>query len=203
MSDEPFIAEIKMFGGNFSPRGWAFCDGQLLAISQNEALFSLIGTTYGGDGRTDFALPDLRGRVPMHAGDGPGLKNRSLGRKGGRETVTLSSKQMPTHSHTIESSGNGSSNTADLKVFNGLGDTSDPTKAKSITSKIPGGFDGISILSTKDEGDTIASAITNTSTGNLPKKTENTGGKLPIRNMQPYTAINFIIALSGMFPARN
>ena len=95
----PFIAEIIMFGGNFAPRSWAFCDGQLLPISQNTALFSLLGTIYGGDGRTTFALPDLRGRVPMHQGNGPGLTPRNLGSKGGEENVALNQQQMPSHTH--------------------------------------------------------------------------------------------------------
>src|SRR5262245_26202423 len=98
MSD-PFIAEIKMFGGNFAPLGWATCDGQLLPISQYTALFSLLGTTYGGDGVTNFALPDLRGRVPMHPGQGPGLSPRTLGEKAGTETVTLTTAQLPAHNH--------------------------------------------------------------------------------------------------------
>jgi microcystin-dependent protein len=96
---EPFIAEIKIFGFNFPPRGWAFCDGQLLPIAQNSALFSLVGTTYGGDGRTTFGLPDLRSRAPMHEGNGPGLSSRSLGQKAGAETVTLTADQMPSHNH--------------------------------------------------------------------------------------------------------
>ena len=99
---EPFIGEISMFAGNFAPRGWAFCEGQLLPISQNSALFSLLGTTYGGDGRTTFALPDLRGRVPMHPGTGPGLSNYRLGQKGGAETTTLTVAQLPSHSHPIQ-----------------------------------------------------------------------------------------------------
>jgi microcystin-dependent protein len=102
---EPFIGEIRMFGGNFAPRGWAMCDGQLLPISQNQSLYSLLGTTYGGDGRTDFGLPDLRGRLAMHPGDGPGLTSRRLGQKGGAETVALSGDEMPAHTHGISESG--------------------------------------------------------------------------------------------------
>jgi microcystin-dependent protein len=98
---EPFIAEIRIFAGNFAPRGWAFCNGQLLPVSQNTALFSLIGTTYGGDGRSTTALPNLQGRAPMHPGRGPGLTSRRLGERGGVETVTLSEAQMPAHSHTF------------------------------------------------------------------------------------------------------
>jgi microcystin-dependent protein len=104
MMSEPFIAEIRIFAGNFAPRGWAFCDGQLLPISQNTALFSLIGTTYGGDGRTTTALPNLQGRAPMHPGRGPGLTERRLGQKGGVETVTLSEAQMPNHNHQWQTS---------------------------------------------------------------------------------------------------
>ncbi|MEE8602109.1 phage tail protein [Euzebya tangerina] len=98
---EPFLAEIRIFAGNFAPRGWAFCDGQLLPIAQNTALFSLIGTTYGGDGRTTTALPDLQGRAPMHPGRGPGLTSRRLGEAGGTETVTLTEAQMPNHQHSL------------------------------------------------------------------------------------------------------
>jgi microcystin-dependent protein len=98
----PFIGEIRMFGGNFAPRGWAFCNGQLLAIAQNDALFALIGTTYGGDGQTTFALPDLRGRIPVHAGQGPGLSSYQLGQQAGTETVTLTQQQMPAHTHTAQ-----------------------------------------------------------------------------------------------------
>lgn len=98
---EPFIGQIMMFAGNFAPRGWAFCDGQLLSIASNSALFSILGTTYGGDGRTTFALPDLRGRVPMHAGTGPGLTPRQLGEKGGIETTSLTVNNLPPHNHTM------------------------------------------------------------------------------------------------------
>ncbi|MFH6604505.1 phage tail protein [Maribacter algicola] len=98
---EPFIGQIIMFGGNFAPRGWALCDGQLLSIASNSALYSILGTTYGGDGRTTFGLPDLRGRVPMHAGNGPGLTPRRLGEKSGTETNTLNVNQLPSHSHGV------------------------------------------------------------------------------------------------------
>lgn len=101
---EPFVGEIRMFAGNFAPRGWAFCDGQLLAVSQNDALFSLLGTIYGGDGRTTFGLPDLRGRIPIHAGHGPGLSERRLGAKSGAEKVTLTVNQLPSHTHPWQAS---------------------------------------------------------------------------------------------------
>ena len=98
---EPFIGQVIAFGGNFAPRGWAFCDGQLLAISQNTALFSILGTIYGGDGRTTFALPDLRGRATVHPGNGPGLSSRRLGEKGGSETNTFTTNQLPSHNHVV------------------------------------------------------------------------------------------------------
>ncbi len=109
---EPFVGEIRMFGGNFAPRGWALCDGQLLTVSQNDALFSLFGTIYGGDGRTTFGLPDLRGRVPIHMGQGPGLSSRSIGNKSGAENATVSSNQLAAHSHTLVASGDAASTTS-------------------------------------------------------------------------------------------
>ena len=112
MSD-PFLAEIVMFGGNFAPRGWAFCDGQLLAISSNTALFSLLGTTYGGDGRTTFGLPELRGRFAMHPGNGPGLSSRKLGQKGGSERVTLAITNLPSHTHQLRCNSGAADSEAD------------------------------------------------------------------------------------------
>lgn len=109
---EPFVGEIRMFAGNFAPRGWALCDGQLLAVSQNDALFSLLGTIYGGDGRTTFGLPDMRGRIPLHMGTGPGLANRRIGAKAGSENVSLTSNQIPSHTHQIQASSEGGDSTA-------------------------------------------------------------------------------------------
>lgn len=109
---EPYVGEIRMFAGNFAPRGWAFCDGQLLAVSQNDTLFSLFGTIYGGDGRTTFGLPDLRGRVPVHYGNGPGLSNRSIGAKGGTERVTLTANEAAAHSHAFSASTSAASDTS-------------------------------------------------------------------------------------------
>ena len=120
---EPFVAEIRIFAGNFAPRGWAFCNGQLLPVDQNTALFSLIGTTYGGDGRTTTALPNLKGRAPMHPGRGPGLTARRLGQRGGTETVTLSEAQMPNHTHTFVTTAEG-------------GDAADPA-SKYVASENP------------------------------------------------------------------
>lgn len=109
---EPFTGEIRMFGGNYAPRGWALCDGQLLAVSSNDALFSLLGTTYGGDGRSTFGLPDLRGRVPIHQGTGPNLTNRKLGAQGGSERVALTATELPAHTHAMQAS-TSASNSAD------------------------------------------------------------------------------------------
>ncbi len=120
---EPFVGEIRMFAGNFAPRAWAFCDGQLLAISQNDALFSLLGTVYGGDGRTTFGLPDMRGRLSVHAGTGPGLSSRRLGAKSGVEKVTLTVNQLPSHTHAYQGSTNaGNSNTPAGNVLAGRAD---------------------------------------------------------------------------------
>lgn len=171
MSD-PFIAEIVMFGGNFAPRGWAYCEGQLLPISQNAALFSLIGTTYGGDGRTTTALPDLRGRVAIHPGTGPGLPTYRLGQRGGQPTHTLTTNEMPSHNHTIAAHGE----EADVTI---------PTNATFGASSGP-------IYSNE-----TADATMRTNTIN------NNGGNQAHNIMQPYLAVNYIIALQGTYPSRN
>ena len=117
----PFVGEIRLFGGNFAPAGWAFCQGQLMAISENEVLFNLIGTTYGGDGQQTFALPDLQGRLPMHMGTGPGLSARTIGEEGGVETVTLTVNQIPNHSHVpLAVSGSGNQSTPQNGVWAGV-----------------------------------------------------------------------------------
>lgn len=175
---EPFIAEIRIFAGNFAPRNWAFCDGQLLPISQNSALFSLIGTTYGGDGRSTTALPNLQGRAPMHPGRGPGLTSRRLGEKTGTETVTLVEAQIPSHSHTAR--GSTSVGTPNLA----------PNTQASFAQQ---GF-----------GDRLYS--TNTSTNLVDMASEalsTTGGGQAHENMQPFLTMNFIIALQGLYPARS
>lgn len=119
---EPFVGEIRMFAGNFAPRGWSFCDGQLLAVSQNDALFSLLGTIYGGDGRTTFGLPDIRGRISLHAGSGPGLSSRSLGSKSGDEDVTLTSNQLASHAHSYSASTDTAAATSPQGNILGTGD---------------------------------------------------------------------------------
>ena len=169
---EPFVGEIRMFAGNFAPRGWAFCDGQLLAVSQNDALFSLLGTIYGGDGRTTFGLPDVRGRLPIHAGTGPGLSNRTLGAKGGQESVTVTVNQLPAHSHQAKASGD---------VANELGPVSDNVLANTAAPiYVAGG--GSATMGSGAIG--------------------NTGGSRNHTNLMPYLCIHFIIALFGIYPSR-
>jgi microcystin-dependent protein len=172
---EPFIAEIRIFAGNFAPRGWAFCNGQLLPVSQNTALFSLIGTTYGGDGRTTTALPDLEGRAPMHPGRGPGLTSKRLGQRGGVDSVTLSEAQMPNHRHTMEADGS----------------TGGPLGGGANATDPVGNFLGATVK------------YTNAAVGPEMEQTTNTGGSQSHNNMQPYLAINFIIALVGLYPSRS
>jgi len=169
---EPFIAEIRIFAGNFAPRGWASCDGQLLSISQNTALFSLVGTTYGGDGRTNFALPNLQGRAPMHPGRGPGLATRRLGERIGAAEVTLTEAQLPPHTHTIDG----------VQASASPADTNDPTNA--YFARTTG---------------TIYGTPGGSSTSNL---VGGVGSSNPHNNMQPYLGINFIIALQGLYPSR-
>jgi microcystin-dependent protein len=162
-----------MFAGNFAPRGWAFCDGQLLAVSQNDALFSLLGTIYGGDGRTTFGLPDLRGRLPIHAGHGPGLSERRLGAKAGEEKVTLTVNQLPSHSHTPV---NASSAIAD--------DFAPEGKTLATTT-----FD-LYIEGTTPNVNMSSEAITHV------------GGSQSHTNLMPFLCIHFIIALFGIYPSR-
>jgi len=196
---EPLIAEIKMFGGNFAPRGWAFCDGQLLPISQNTALFSLLGTTYGGDGRTTFALPDLRGRAAIGPRHGPGLSSYQLGQRGGVEQVTLTINQMPSHNHLTSTTG-GSSTT--LLASSANATQAAPTANSSIAA--PGTGNGRNFNSTLGF---------NTSTPDIPlagissqagnTTILNNGGNLAHENRQPFLGINYIIALIGVFPSRS
>jgi microcystin-dependent protein len=170
---EPFVGEIRMFAGNFAPQGWAFCDGQLLAVSQNDALFSLFGTVYGGDGRTTFGLPDLRGRVPMHAGTGPGLSQRRLGARGGTETATVAVDQIPSHTHQMKASG-------DLA---GRANPQDNLPAKSAQIELYSG----------DAPDVALS----------PSAISAVGDNQPHSNLMPFLCIHFIVALVGIYPSRS
>lgn len=172
----PFIAEIRMFGGNFAPRGNAFCNGQILSIAQNTALFSLLGTTYGGNGQTTFALPNLQSRAPMHPGQGPGLSPRSLGEQGGAESVTLITNQIPAHTH--QASGRAAA-----------GDQTSP--ANTTWATVSSGRNPLPLYSP-----------TPNTTMN-PQALGVAGGGQPHQNMPPFLAISFIIALQGIFPPRN
>jgi microcystin-dependent protein len=171
---DPFVAEIRIFPFNFAPKGWAWCDGQLLPLSQNTALFSLLGTTYGGNGKSNFALPDLQGSAPMHPGQGPGLSLHDLGETGGSETVTLLESEIPAHSHALSANGA----PADLQL-----PAPDRAMARSNGGnayKTPGG--ALAMMS--------------------PQALAPAGGDFPHNNLQPYLTFYFNIALQGVFPPR-
>jgi microcystin-dependent protein len=179
----PMIAEIRMFAGNFAPRSWAFCQGQILSIAQNTALFSLLGTTYGGNGQTTFALPDLRGRVPVGTGQGPGLPAVNLGQVGGSPTHTMIITEMPAHNHTVQTTLKGTSRTANLGT---------PDNVVFATN------DALSIYSRNTTSMDLAfnpAAVSST--------ISIAGGSQPFDIMQPYLGMNFIIAVEGVYPSRN
>jgi microcystin-dependent protein len=168
----PYVGEIRMFGGNFAPAGWALCNGQLLAISQNDTLFNLIGTTYGGDGQNTFGLPDLRGRLPVHQGQGPGLSNYVMGELTGTENVTLTLNQIASHTHTVSGASAASSASPSNAVY-------------------AGGQGNINLY--------VATApATPMATGMV----QNSGSGLPHNNIMPCLAVNFIISLFGIFPSQ-
>lgn len=175
----PFLGEIRMFGFNFAPVGWAFCQGQLLPISQNAALFALLGTTYGGNGSSNFALPDLRSRVPLSMGQGTGLSNYNIGQAGGTETVSLSVNQMPSHNHPV--------NASDSRDFSPFG--------PSDRSDSPAGH----VLA---RGDIYADAPDGTTVMNAGMIGD-TGAADPVGIIQPYLALTLCIALVGIFPSRS
>ena len=170
---EPFLAEVRIIGFNFAPRGWAFCDGQILPINQNQSLFSLLGTTFGGDGRTSFALPELRGRTPIHVGSSNGSAH-IWGQKSGAETVTLAAAQMPQHTHGVRAS---SSTTNTIQSNNNLFGGTNPND--------------------------MYLPETGAALGAFSPPIPNVGGGQSHNNMQPYIALNFTIALQGLFPSRN
>lgn len=185
---DPFIGQIIMFAGNFAPRGWAFCEGQLLAISTHQALFSILGTTYGGDGRTTFALPDLRGRAPIAPGQGPGLSPYRWGQRGGAETVTLQVSQIPPHTHTAQTTAKlyGQSEPGDDDVLgpnvvlaSGSGTSSEVYSSEGANTQL--------------REDSIAAQTT----------VYNQGGGQWHANIQPFLALHYIIALQGVFPSRS
>ncbi|WP_422373537.1 phage tail protein [Hoeflea sp.] len=170
---EPFLAEVRLMGFNFAPRGWGFCDGQILPINQNQSLYSLLGTTYGGDGRTSFALPDLRGRTPIHTGRSNGGQEHRLGSKSGEETHTLSANELPQHTHNLQASS---------------------SDGNSVNTR--------NTLLAREVGNPYSndnSALELFRFGTI----DNVGGSQAHDNMQPYLAVNFCIALQGLFPSRN
>lgn len=170
----PYVGEIRMFGGNFAPAGWLFCEGQLLPISEYEVLFQLIGTTYGGNGEDSFALPDLRGRVPVHSGTGPGLTQRLLGEQGGVENVTLTLNQIPQHTHGVAASRNPAASTYDA------------------TNGVPAVVVGTSVY-----------GPVGTPAAMTPNAIGTAGGNQPHTNMAPYLSVSFIISVYGIFPQMN
>jgi microcystin-dependent protein len=172
----PFVAEIRIFGFNFAPKGWAFCNGQILPISQNTALFSLLGTTYGGDGKSNFALPNLQGSAPLQPGQGPGLSFRDLGEMGGEQNVTLLDSEMPGHLHTAQG------------FPNAGGQAPGPTNTWSDANQR-----GISAYA-PSSGNSVPMS---------PQALSIAGGSQPHNNMMPYLTLNFCIALQGIFPARS
>lgn len=183
---EGTIGEIRMFGGNFAPRNWAFCSGQLMSIAQNSAMFSILGTTFGGDGRTTFGLPDMRGRAAIHAGHGPGLSDYRLGQKGGVEQVTLNITQIPSHNHTINST---------LAAHVGVAD--DDGNSQDVAGNVLANSPGEQIYSSATpDGQLGGVGLSGTVTAG------NTGGNLQHENRMPYLAVNYIICMFGIFPSR-
>lgn len=172
-AQQPFVGQIRIFAGNFAPQGWVFCDGQLLSIADNATLFNLIGTTYGGDGQTTFAVPDLRGRLPIDRGQGPSTSSYILGQSGGVETVTLTTQQIPSHTHTAA-------------AFSYSGSADKPSN--TIPALYPDGIpvNGINISGTMN-----------------PAAIGNAGGSQPHNNVKPYLAVRYIISLFGIFPSAN
>ena len=192
---DPFIGQIIMFGGNFAPRGWALCEGQLLSIAQYSALFSLIGTIYGGNGRTTFALPDLRGRVPVSQGRGPGLSDYTIGSRGGTEQVTLSITQIPSHNHLIAGGGDGAKLSTERAVRKTpmAGDIPAVTTTKS----------GLADVEVKSFGPENANSVNAGTASSGGGTIGNTGGNMGHTNVQPFLTVSYIIALQGTFPSRN
>ncbi|MCS3795655.1 phage tail protein [Niastella sp. OAS944] len=180
--DEDILAEIRLFAGNFAPRGWAFCQGQLLSISQNTALFSLLGTMYGGNGQTTFALPDLRGRVAIGQGQGPGLTPHPIGELGGSETITLLANNLPAHNHAV-------SGAINMLCYTGAGNSDTPH------NNYPARLPGTDMYATSTNGSVMPAMQHNLSVSA-------TGASQAINNMQPVLALNYIICMQGIYPPR-
>ncbi len=194
-AQDQMLGEIRIFAGNFAPRGWAFCEGQLLPISQNTALFSLLGTIYGGDGRTTFALPDLRGRVAISAGNGPGLQDYRQGQRGGSEFTNLTTAQLPSHNHTAVMTGG----SANLLLSTDTAVRSTP-QAGDVPSKAQFG-NGLGATDVKNYGPATNTVNGQPLGGNIAIGI--TGGSQQVDKRQPYLPIRYIIALQGYFPSRS
>jgi microcystin-dependent protein len=179
---QPFLGQVTLLGCNFAPVGWALCQGQIMSIQQNTALFSLLGTNFGGNGTSNFGLPDLRGRVPNSQGQGPGLSNYDVGEMDGFETVTLTTSTIPPHSHA-------------MPAFAGAGTTNAPQGALTAEASAAGGRGGVTINSYAAPGTLVPLAPAQLTPG--------PGGNGPHNNLQPYLTLNWCIALTGIFPARN
>jgi len=178
---EAYLGEIRMFGGNFAPKGWATCDGQLLSISQNTALFAILGTTYGGNGQSTFALPDLRGRRPVHQGQGPGLSSYTLGEMGGTENATLTTQNMPAHNHTAA-----------------------PACTNAAATQANPGGNILAIVQDSNPAAGLGYIAPNTTNATMaPFATGLTGNNTPFSILDPFLCVNFIICLEGIFPSRN
>jgi len=176
---QPFVGEIRMFGGNFAPAGWAFCEGQTIPISENDVLFNLIGTTYGGDGQETFQLPNLASRVPIHMGTGPGLSNYVIGQNGGTESVTLTTQQIPQHTHTPQ-------------VVSGSPGTTGTPANNTVLSD----------CSSTSVNTYLPFAAANAQITLAANTVSQVGGSQPHENCQPFLCINFIISLFGLFPSQ-
>lgn len=203
---EPFLGEIRMFGGNFAPRGWAFCQGQIMSIAQNTALFSLLGTTYGGNGQTTFALPDYRSRGPLGIGQGPGLSAVTQGELSGAESTTLSSQQMPIHNHTAQSAPFSASLTGPVNIPAATTGTTQAAPANTtVLGPVAAGGRAGTIYATT-AADTTLAPFDTTVTGQLTPANPTigmAGGSQPVSIRNPYLGTNFIIALEGIYPSRN
>lgn len=173
---EPYIGEIRMFGGNYAPANWAMCDGQLIAIQDNESLYSLLGTYYGGDGTTNFGLPDLRGRAPLHMGHGIGLTSRSIGTKGGTELEVITTEKMPTHDHQFNA-------------------TSQAANSTALNGKV--------LAKTADGDNFYAPAASGQQVNLIEGAVQSAGAGQPHWNLMPYLCVSFIISLDGTYPPRN
>lgn len=184
MNAQSYIAIVSIFAGNFAPVGWLFCQGQLLSIAQYDVLFNLLGTTYGGDGINTFALPDLRGRVAVHQGQGPGLSNYIQGQVSGTESVTMTTGQMPAHNHLfLSATGNPGANS-------GAGTTDEPTTA------VPAMVSGDNLYATATSGTALGPSLVNT---NTPQA----GGSQPFAILSPFLAMNYVICTEGIYPPQN